>query len=60
VFIGLAEGTAGLRRIEVTAYVAAAAADEVLHATWRTTTDRCPVLGSLGVDFERTLRLVIS
>lgn len=59
VFLGLAEGTPGLRALELVVYVAAEADDDALQAILDETVQRCPVLGSLRSDLERTIRLQI-
>ena len=59
VFLGLADGPAGLRSVEITAYVAAAADDDVITQLWQQTLARCPVTTSLSAatTVQATLRL---
>jgi hypothetical protein len=59
VFLGLADGAAGLRSVEITAYVAAAADDDVVTRLWQQTLARCPVTTSLSAatTVQATLRL---
>ena len=59
VFLGLADGEPGLRSLELVVYVAADADEERLQALLDQTVQRCPVLGSLRADLERTIRLQV-
>ena len=59
VFLGLAEGPAGLRSVEITAYVAAGADEDVITRLWHETMARCPVTTSLSdsTTVQASLRL---
>ncbi len=59
VFLGLADGEAGLRSLELVVYVAADADEELLASLLDQTVRRCPVLGSLRAELERTIRLQV-
>ena len=56
---GLAEGPAGLRSVEITAYVAAGADEDVITRLWHETMARCPVTTSLSdsTTVQASLRL---
>lgn len=59
VFLGLADGEPGLRTLELVVYVAADTDEELLQTLLEQAVQRCPVLGSLRADLERTIRLQV-
>lgn len=59
VFLGLADGEPGLRTLELVVYVAADTDEELLQTLLEQAVQRCPVLGSLRANLERTIRLQV-